>query len=407
VVAFRYVAVDAAGTLHKGAMEAASEAGVIESLQRQGYIPLKAEPDTGGAFASRFLKLDLTRKRGLSRADVANVTRELATMLGAGQNLDAALRFLVETAGNDRVTTIVGRVREKVRGGSSLATALAAEPASFPKLYVSLVQAGEAGGNLSDTFERLATLLERQQALAATVQSAMIYPVLLVIAAVGSIAFLLTKVLPQFTPLFQESGAALPRPTRILIALGDFTAITGPWILIALLILGLAIRQALKDPRVRRWADGAVLKLPLAGGLVRLTLAARFSRTLGTLLMNGVPLITALGIAKETLGNLAAAEAVDWATQRARSGAGMAQPLAERGIFPPRMIHLLRLGEETAQLGAMALKTAEIHEEQTRVAIQRLVSLMVPAITVVMGAAVAFIVGSLLAAMLSLNDLAG
>ena len=405
--AFRYVAVDAAGALHKGTMEAVNEAGVIESLQRQGYIPLKAEPETGSGLAARILKLDLVRKRGLSRADIANLTRELATMLGAGQNLDAALRFLVEGAGNDRVTAVIGRVREKVRGGASLAAALASEPLSFTRLYVSLVQAGEAGGNLSDTFARLATLLERQQALTVTVQSAMIYPSLLVVAATGSIVFLLTKVLPQFTPLFEESGAALPRPTRILIALGDVTAIAGPWVLIALLILGFSAHRALGDMRVRRWADAAMLKLPLAGGLIRLTLAARFSRTLGTLLINGVPLIAALGIAKNTLGNLAAVDAVEWTIGRARSGAGIAQPLAERGIFPPRMIHLLRLGEETAQLGTMALKTAEIHEEQTRVAVQRLISLMVPAITVVMGAAVAFIVGSLLAAMLSLNDLAG
>jgi general secretion pathway protein F len=207
--------------------------------------------------------------------------------------------------------------------------------------------------------------------------------------------------------LFEENGAALPTPTRILIAVGKLTSSAGPWLLIAILIAILAARRALKEERVRRWADTAMLRIPLAGNLIRQTLAARFTRTLGTLLINGVPLIGALGIAKETLGNLAAADAVDWAIGRARSGAGMAQPLAERGIFPARMIHLLRLGEETAQLGPMALKTAEIHEEQTRVAVQRLIALMVPAITVVMGAAVAFIVGSLLAAMLSLNDLAG
>jgi len=406
MAAFRYVAVDSAGALHRGQMEAASEAGVIESLQRQGFIPLKAEPDAGGGWASRFFRLEIGRP-GLSRADVADITRELATMLGAGQNLDAALRFLIETADNPRIVKIMGRVREKVRGGSSLAAALTAEPRSFTRLYVSLVQAGEAGGNLSDTFERLATLLEQQRKLAATVQSAMIYPVLLVITAIGSITLLLTKVLPQFVPLFEESGAALPRPTRILIALGDITSAAGPWVLLILLLTGLAARQALKDRRVRRWTDGAVLHLPVAGNLIRQTLAARFSRTLGTLLLNGVPLIAALGIAKETLSNLAAAEAVDWTIGRARSGAGMARPLSERGIFPPRMIHLLRLGEETAQLGPMALKTAEIHEEQARVAVQRLVSLLVPAITIVMGAAVAFIVGSLLAAMLSLNDLAG
>ena len=406
MAAFRYVAVDAAGTLHRGQMDAASEAGVIESLQRQGFIPLKAEPDAGGGWARRLLNLEIGRP-GLSRADVTDITRELATMLGAGQNLDAALRFLIETSDNPRVIKVMGRVREKVRGGSALAAALSSESKSFPRLYVSLVQAGEAGGNLTDTFERLAVLLERQRALAATVQSALIYPTLLVIMALGSIYFLLTRVLPQFVPLFKESGAELPTPTRILIALGDVTAVAGPWVLIALLILVLAGNRALKDERVRRRVDGLLLKLPLAGGLIRQTLAARFSRTLGSLLMNGVPLIGALGIAKDTLGNLAAADAVDWAIGRARSGAGVAQPLAERGIFPARMVHLLRLGEETAQLGPMAIKTAEIHEEQTRIAVQRLVSLLVPVITIVMGAAIAFIVGSLLAAMLSLNDLAG
>jgi general secretion pathway protein F len=406
MAAFRYVAVDAAGATHRGTMEAASEARVIESLQRKGFIPLKAEPDRGSSFGANFLTLDLGGG-GLSKGDIANITRELATMLGAGQNLDAALRFLIETSTSKKVIAIMGRVREKVRGGSALATALQAEPRSFTKLYVSLVQAGEAGGNLTDTFDRLAILLERQRSLAATVQSAMIYPALLTVTAIGSITLLLTKVLPQFVPLFEENGAQLPTATKLLIAIGDITANDGPWALLALLILGFAGRQALKDKRVRRWADGVLLRVPVVGNLIRQTLAARFSRTLGTLLMNGVSLITALGIARETLGNLAAVDAVDWAIGRARSGAGVAQPLAERKVFPPRMIHLIRLGEETAQLASMALKTAEIHEEQTRMAVQRMVALMVPAITVVMGAAVAFIIGSLLTAMLSLNDLAG
>jgi len=402
---YRYTAIDAAGVVQRGAMEAASEARVIESLQRKGFIPLKAEPDRGAGIAAG-LSLDLGGG-GLTRGDVANITRELATMLGAGQNLDAALRFLIETSSSKRVIKVMSRVREKVRGGSALAAALSAEQRSFTRLYISLVQAGEAGGNLSETFERLASLLEAQRTLAATVQSAMVYPTLLLITAIGSITLLLTKVLPEFVPLFEENGAALPRPTRILIAIGDITAKDGPWALLALLILGFAARQALKDKRVRRWADGMLLRIPLVGGLIRETLAARFSRTLGTLLMNGVSLITALGIARETLGNLAAVDAVDWTIGRARSGAGMAQPLSERKVFPARMIHLLRLGEETAQLGAMALKTAEIHEEQTRMSVQRLMALMTPAITVVMGATIAFIIGSLLTAMLSLNDLAG
>ena len=407
MTAFRYVAVDAAGTTHRGTMEAASEARVIESLQRKGFIPLKAEPDRGGGFASNFLTLDIGRGAALSKGDLANITRELATMLSAGQNLDASLRFLVETATNRKAVAVMSRVREKVRGGAALATALQAEPKSFPRLYVSLVQAGEAGGNLTDTFERLAVLLERQRSLAATVQSAMVYPILLVIVATGSITLLLTKVLPQFVPLFEENGAQLPMATKLLIAVGDIVGNYGLWAVLTLLILGFAWRQALKDRRVKRWSDGMLLRIPIVGKLIRETLAARFSRTLGTLLLNGVSLITALGIARETLSNLAAVDAVDWAISRARSGAGVSQPLGERKVFPPRMIHLIRLGEETAQLSQMALKTAEIHEEQTRISVQRMVALLVPVITIVMGLAVAFIIGAIMLAMLSLNDLAG
>jgi general secretion pathway protein F len=407
MAAFRYVAVDAAGATHRGTMEAASEARVIESLQRKGFIPLKAEPDRGAGFGSQFLTLDLGRGSALSKGDLANITRELATMLGAGQNLDASLRFLVETAANRKAIQVMSRVREKVRGGSGLATALQAEPKSFPRLYVSLVQAGEAGGNLTDTFERLAVLLERQRSLAATVQAAMIYPILLMIVATGSITLLLTKVLPQFVPLFEENGAQLPFATKLLIAIGDAVGNYGLWAVLTLLVLGFGAWQALKDRRVKRWADGMLLRIPVVGSLIRETLAARFSRTLGTLLLNGVSLISALGIARETLGNLAAVDAVEWAIGRARSGAGVSQPLNERKVFPPRMIHLIRLGEETAQLGQMALKTAEIHEEQTRISVQRMVSLLVPVITIVMGLAVAFIIGAIMLAMLSLNDLAG
>ncbi len=404
---FRYIAIDAAGAIHRGTMEGASEAGVIEALQRQGYIPMRAKPAGKRTRLADLLTMDLGRRRGLRRNEIANMTRELATMLGAGQNLDLALRFVIETAPNARVRDVLERLRDKVRGGSALAAALAVERRSFSRLYISLVQAGEAGGKLGETLERLAGLLERQRSLTATIQSAMIYPVLLTIMAVGSIAFLLTTVLPQFVPLFEENGAELPGATRILIALGSFTSHYGLWAILAVLVIVLGARQALKEKRFRRAADSFVLRIPVVGELLRQVFAARFCRTLGTLLVNGVPLIAALGVARDTLSNLAALEAVEWAITRARNGAGIAQPLGERRIFPLRMIHLLRLGEETGQLGPLALKAAEIHEEQTRIVVQRLVSLMVPAITIVMGAAVAFIIGSLLTAMLSLNDLAG
>jgi general secretion pathway protein F len=327
-------------------------------------------------------------------------------MLGAGQHLDRALRFLVDTAPNARVAGLLDRIRAGVRDGASFAATLGKYPESFGKLYVGLVRAGEAGGALAATLERLAVLLERQRSLAATVQSALIYPVLLLVAAIGAIVLLLTQVLPQFVPLFEQNGAQLPGPTQVLITVGNLVSAYGLYGLVALLVAGLAIRQALGYRSIKLRADRALLRVPVVGNLTREVLAARFTRTLGTLLINGLPLIAALDIVRDAIGNLAALTAVERATDSAKGGAGLSRPLGEARIFPERTIHLLRLGEETAQLSAMALKAAEIHEERTRIAVQRAVSLLVPTITILMGAAVASIVGSLLVAMLGLNDLA-
>jgi len=312
----------------------------------------------------------------------------------------------VETAPNARVARVLDEIRQAVRDGSSLAVALTRHSRNFSRLYIGLVRAGEAGGTLGATLERLATLLERERGLAATVQSAMIYPTLLLVAAIGSITLLLTEVLPQFVPLFEQNGVALPRPTQILIAVGGFVSQNGTYVLLLLVALVLAGRQVLRMPRPRLLVDRWILRLPVIGTLARDIVAARFSRTLGTLVLNGVPLIGALTIVRETIGNRAGVQAVDRATAAAKGGAGLAGPLGQSGVFPLRTIYLLRLGEETAQLGTMALRAAEIHEEKTRLGVQRLVSLLVPVITIVMGAAVASIVASLLLAMLSLNDLA-
>lgn len=405
MTAFHYTAIDKAGRLVSGVAEAASEGEAASRLQRDGLIPARLRPAGRGSGLGGAFRL-LPARPGLRRAEVANFTREAAVMLEAGMDLDRTLRFLIETAPNPRVARVLTRLRDTVRDGAPLAAAMAEHPGSFSRLYVGLVRAGEAGGTLAATLARLATLLERQRALAATVTSALIYPALLLVAALGSIALLLTQVLPQFVPLFEQNGAALPGPTRILIAIGDSVSAYGLYGLIAALVLALVLRAALRRPGSRLAADRLLLRLPVLGGLTREVLAARFSRTLGTLLINGVPLLAALDIVRDALGNGAAIRAVERAAASAKGGAGLAAPLAEAGVFPPRTTFLLRLGEETAQLGPLALRAAEIHEEGTRTAINRLVALLVPAITVVMGAAVAAIVSALLLAMLSLNDLA-
>ena len=398
---WRYTAIDRAGQTASGRLEAADEAEVLRHLRRQGAIPVQLDPPGRGNVLGGLLALEVGRRDALTAEDVTTLLRELATMLGAGQDLDRALRFLVETAPNARIRQVAGTLRDAVRDGSALATAMAAQPRSFSRLMIGLVRAGEAGGTLAPTLERLATLMERQRSLAATVQSAMIYPALLLAAATGAIALLLTQVLPQFVPLFEQNGAQLPGSTRFLIAAGDAVGEYGPAAL-----LGLAARLALRRPGPRLVFDRLRLRLPVFGGLAREAMAARLCRTLGTLLQNGVALIPALAIAREVLDNAAGARGLDQATVSARGGAGLAAPLEQTGLFPVRMIHLVRLGEETAQLGAMALRAADIHEERTRIATQRLVSLLTPAITIVMGAVIAGIVSSLLLAMLSLNDLA-
>jgi general secretion pathway protein F len=404
---FRYTAITPNGETTTGLMEAPTEQAVIDILRRQGSLPMRAEPaDRAQGFLPRLLGAEFGGGGRLSGQDVAEMTRELAVMLGAGQDLDRALRFLVDTAAKKHVRTILTQIRDQVRDGAPFATALQQHPASFPRLYVGLVRAGEAGGMLASTLERLADLLEKQRALRASVTSSLIYPIILLVAGIGSIVLLLTQVLPQFVPMFQQAGAALPRPTQIVIALGNIVSNYGLYMAVLVVVAIVAIRQAMARPGPRLWWDRTLLRLPILGPLSREVLAARFARTLGTLLSNGVPLVGALGIVSDVIGNTAAEAAVKRATESAKGGAGLARPLQQSGIFPVRTVYLLRLGEETAQLGGMSLRAAEIHEEQSRIGIERLTALLVPVLILTMGVAVAGIVSSLLLAMLSLNDLA-
>jgi general secretion pathway protein F len=405
MTSFRYTALGPAGERLAGVMEAATEAEVIARLQRQGSLPLRAEAADTASSRAPWKRIDLTGRRGLRKQDVADLIRELATMLTAGQDLDRALRYMQETAPLRVRPTITG-LRDMVRDGSPLSVAMERYSASFPPMHVGLVRAGEAGGNLGPTLARIADLLDRQRTLASTVTSALIYPAVLLAAMIGAVTLLLTQVLPQFVPMFEQSGAPLPGSTQLLIAAGDLLRDDWMFGLLALLGVVVGVRVALRQSPIRLAADRLLLRLPVIGGLTREVLAARFTRVLGTLLLNGVALIPAMAIVRDAMGNRAARGAVERASLTARGGGSLTAELDGAGVFPPRTIHLLRLGEETAQLGAMALRAADIHEEKTRLATQRLTALLVPALTILMGLAVGGIVASLMTAMLSLNDLA-
>lgn len=403
---FRYTAIDAMGKQINRVADAISEAALADRVQGEGLLLLRAAQLRQNNRFFDFLHADLKWNRGLSTAELARITRELAVMLEAGQDIDHALQFLMEISEDKRSRRIVEDIRNRVRGGAALAAALAEQPAVFSRLYVSLVRAGEAGGNLAEALAQLAQLLEKQQKLKADLQSALTYPALLVTAAIGSIVFLLTYVLPQFTPVFEQAGAQLPRPTRILIELGAIIQNDGVVLLLLSALIGLIFYRLVNVPRTRLAIERVLQRVPVVGTLIRRVEAARLTRTLGTLLLNGVGLVAALAIARDVLGNRIAVGIVDSASIQVKAGARLAASLKTGKFFPPQTIHLIQLGEETGRLGEMALRAAVIHDDQVAQSVQRLVALLVPVITVVMGAAVAGIISSLLLAMLSLNDLA-
>ena len=251
---FRWAAIDGGGDVVRGVMEAPDRAFVVERLQRQGQIVLRADPADRRRGLGELLQFELSA-RGIDKAALGEVTRELAIMLAAGQDLDRALRFVADNTHSARARAVLGNVRDKVRGGSPLAAALASEPRSFSKLYVGLVRAGEAGATLPETLDRLATLLERERSLSANLRSALIYPALLVVAAIGSIVLLLEYVLPQFTPIFEQAGAKLPVETRALMMIGAIIGAAGPWLLVGGLAAALIGRRLLSQSHYRAKVD--------------------------------------------------------------------------------------------------------------------------------------------------------
>jgi len=403
---FRYTAVNVSGKLVKGVMDAHDRAALLDLLHAQRQLPISAEPADASRGIWTLLNSDLGGESGITSRELTEFTSELAIMLGAGQDLDRALRFIVETTRGAKARTIFTAIRDKVRDGASLATALADHTGSFPQLYIGMVRAGEAGGALGPTLERLSQLLERERSLRSDIHSALIYPALLLAAAIGTIVLLLAYVLPQFTPIFDLAGAKLPASTRLLMDFGDAVRSFGPIFSLVMVALVVVLRQVIRQPGPGLIFDRLQMTVPVLGEVIRQGQAARLTRTVGTLLINGVGLLSALTIVRAVLGNRATEQMLDQAIGTVKDGGSLAKALAAGKIFPARMLDLLRLGEETGRLADMALRAAEIHEEQVRRTVQRLVGLMVPVITVVTGLIVSGIIASLVLAMLSLNELA-
>ena len=401
---FRYKAVSAAGETLEGEMEAPDQAAVVRRLQSAGHLPISADSVAGDGSGS-FLSRDLFARRRANRRDVQMLTRELATLVQAGLPLDRSLEILIDLSEEPVVRALLEAVLESISGGASLADAMADRPGVFPRYYLSMIQAGEAGGTLDVVLARLSEFMERSQAMRETVRSALIYPVILVVMSLAAVVILLSVVVPRFRPLFEDAGAALPVSTQIVVGLGDAFAAYW-WLMLAVaLVAGLVLRWQLARPAFRlRW-DLMLLSLPLLGDVIVRAEVARFARTLGTLIGNGVSLLGALTLATNTVGNSGLVEVLEKVSDAVRQGRPLTEPLLQSGRFPPLAIHLTRVGEETGQLEAMLLKVAEIYDQEVGRAIERMLALLVPVLTIVLGLVIAGIIGSILVAILSVYQL--
>ncbi len=398
---YRYKAINGAGEQLDGDMDATSAEMVAQRLQAMGYIPLavdKTGTDAGGFFG-------LGRRARVSQDDIAMFTRELATLLKAGLPLDRALEIIINLTDNAAVAELVREIREDVRGGSTLHGAMAARAGVFTRLYLNMIRAGEVSGSLAIVMQRLTEFMERAKELKETVRSAMIYPSILVLVAALSVIVLLIFVVPQFSQMFEDSGKALPLATQIVINLGEFLKSYWWALLLGAYLIYIVMRRQMADPASRyRW-DERFLAWPLVGDLVARIEVARFSRTLATLLANGVTLLSALSIVKETLTNSFMAERLDSVIAQLREGKGLGRPMLETGVFPGLAVHMVMVGEETGRLQDMLFQVADVFDREVQTAVKRMLGLMEPVLILGLGLIIGGIIMSILVAILSVNEL--
>ncbi len=402
---FEYKAATNSGDVVQGEMEAVSQDAVIRRLQAEGHIPIRAEEITRPASGETPSAFTFQRRRP-SRADVNVFTIELATLLQAGLALDKALEMLIAIAEKSPFREVLERLLAQVRGGASLSAALESHGRLFSRFYRNMVKAGEASGALDVALARLAEFMERSRELHDSVLSALLYPVVLVVVGILSMVVILGLVIPKISQMFAEAGQQLPWFTQLVVAAGDF--VENYWWLMALAAVGLYVfmrHQYAQTASRLRW-DGRLLRLPLVGALIARLEAARFTRTLGTLLGNGVPLLDAIAIAKEVVANQVIAEGIRRVTEQVRQGEGLARPLTEARVFPPLAGHLMQVGEESGNLEAMLMQLAQIYEREVQSALRRLMAVLEPALILGLAVVIAAIILSVVMAILSINNLA-
>ena len=403
--AFEYVAVDAAGRDRKGVIEGDTARHVRQLLREQALLPIEVKEVVEQDDRSARRSFKFRFQRGLSAADLALVTRQLATLVKSGLPLEEALLAVSQQTDKPRVHSIILGVRSKVMEGHTLADGLADFPGSFPEIYRATVAASEQSGHLDAVLERLADYTDNRQQMRSRTLTAMLYPVMLFVVCVAIVFFLLVSVVPKVVDVFRTSDAQLPLLTQLLITGSDFMRQYGAWLVIGIVAAGYLFTRWLRVESNRRRWHGFLLRLPLIGKVVRGSNTARFARTLSTLTSSTVPVLEALRISSEVVTNLPMRAAVADAAVRVREGAPIGRSLGVSKLFPPMMIHLISSGESSGELDTMLERSAVHQERELDAILQAVVSLLGPLMILVMGGLVLLIVLAMLLPIFELNQL--
>jgi type IV pilus assembly protein PilC len=400
---FEFRGTSRTGETVTGVRAAPNRAALDSTLRGESITPLKIVEKGREIAIPKFKWGEKVKSK-----ELAVFTRQFSVMIDAGLPLVQCLEILASQQENKAFARMLSGVRGTVEGGSSLANALRQNPKAFDDLYTNMVEAGESGGILDTILQRLSTYIEKAVKLKRSVQSAMIYPVAVVVIAGGVVTLLLWKVVPIFTTLFAGLGVALPLPTRIVIALSHFVASFGPILIVLVILLGVGIRWYYSTPSGRMVIDALILKIPILGPVMRKISVARFSRTLGTLITSGVPMLEAMDITSRTSGNAMIEKAISQVRKAIEGGRTIVDPLRETGVFPNMVVQMIGVGEHTGSLDSMLQKVADFYEDEVDAAVGDLLTALEPMIILFLGIVVGGVVISMYMPLFSLiGKLAG
>lgn len=413
---FSYTALDTQGREVNGSLQAENRSAALSRLKGMGMYPmnLQAAGAAGGsvAVASRGATPaaetsakpgGLAMFRGVSLSDLALFTRQLASLFNAGLNMSRCLDTLVEHSESPALQTALRQIRAAVQGGAALWEAMSEHPKIFSELYVSLVQAGEASGQLGNVLERLADSLETQQEQQSKIRSALAYPILLLTAGFGAIIFILVFLVPRFAKIFKSLNRELPAPTQVLLNIQAFVSAYGVFMLIGAVALVIAIKAWEKTEQGGLFIDELRMRFPIMGPITRKDAVARFCRTMAILVQGGVPILTSFEVAERAVGNKVLRRAVSQVSDAVRGGEPLAEPLKRTGVFPSLVTNMVAVGEETGSLDTMLTRVADAYDAEVANKLRSLIAMVEPAVILIMGGVIGGIVISMMIPVLEIT----